>query len=161
MRSVASYGMGDHDMADHEATIERYFEELFNEGDLEVAEEIFADEFEYHGPPSFSPPNLKRPEQFKAFVKRYHEAFPDINYHVERVFGDGDEYAVRWEAEGTHTEALFGIEGTGKSFTDEGLNMFQFEDGKIVAVWSHWDTLGMVRELGLAGPVGLTAKQQD
>ncbi len=153
--------MGAHDMGDHQAKINRYFQELFNEGNLEVADEILADEFEYHGPPSFSPPNLNNPEQFKAFVKRYHEAFPDINYHVDRVFGEGDEFAVRWEANGTHTEALFGIEGTGKTFTDQGVNVFEFEDDEIVAVWSHWDTLGMVRELGLTGPVGLTARQSD
>lgn len=151
--------MGDHDMEDHEAVIDRYFEELFNEGDLEVAEEIFAEELEYHGPRSFSPTNLHTPSQIKSFVKRYHAAFPDINYHVESVFGEGDRYTARWRAEGTHTEELFGLEGTGEAFTDEGVNVFEFEDGRIAAVWSYWDTLGMVRELGLVAPMGLTARQ--
>lgn len=153
--------MGEHNMGDHRAVIERYFEELFNEGDLDVAEEIFTEELEYHGPRSFSPENLRKPEHIKSFVKRYHAAFPDINYHVDHVFGEGDEYAVRWEANGTHTEELFGIEGTGEEFTDRGLNVFEFEDGKISTVWSYWDTLGMVRELGLVAPMGLTAQQDD
>lgn len=146
-------------MGDHEAVIERYYEELFNEGDLDVADEILASEIAYHGPRSFSPQNLHKPEHVKAFVKRYHAAFPDINYHVEEIFGDGEKVAVRWVAEGTHTEELFGIEGTGEKFNDEGLNVFHFEDGKITEVWSYWDTLGMVRELGLVAPMGLTTRQ--
>lgn len=153
--------MGEHSMGDHRTVIERYFEELFNDGDLAVADEILTDEIEYHGPRSFSPDNLRKPEHVKAFVKRYHAAFPDINYHVEHVFGSGDEYAVRWEAKGTHTEELFGIEGTGEEFTDRGLNLFEFEGDKISRVWSYWDTLGMVRELDLIGPMGLTATQEE
>lgn len=150
--------MGTHNMDENEELIHRWFEDLYNEGNLEVADEILADELEYHGPRSFSPGSLRKPEHVKAFVKRYHAAFPDINYHVDHVFGTGDEFAVRWKAEGTHTEELFGLEGTGKKFTDEGLNVFEIEDGEIVAVWSYWDTLGMVRELGLVAPMGLTSR---
>ena len=150
--------MGTHNMDEHEKLIHRWFEELYNEGDLEVADEILADELEYHGPRSFSPGNMRKPAHVKAFVKRYHAAFPDINYHVDHVFGTGEEYAVRWEAEGTHTEELFGLEGTGEKFVDEGLNLFEIEDGEITAIWSYWDTLGMVRELGLVAPMGLTSR---
>jgi steroid delta-isomerase-like uncharacterized protein len=148
-------------MGDHEATVRRYFEELFNEGDLDVADEILAPEVRYHGPPSFSPQNLRRREQVKAFVKRYHAAFPDINYHMEAVVGADDTYTVRWSAEGTHTDSLWGIEGTGKRFEDRGLNMFRFEGEAIAEIWSYWDTLGMVRELGLVSPVGMSATAQD
>lgn len=153
--------MGERDMGDHEAAVDRYFEELFNEGNLAAVDEILAEDVVYNGPRSFSPQNLRNREQFKAFVKRYHAAFPDINYHVERVEGNGDTCTVKWTAEGTHTEPLFGIEETGKSFSDEGLNLFTFEEGKIAEIWSYWDTLGMVRELGLASPIGMRASRPE
>ncbi|MGM0372242.1 MAG: ester cyclase [Halobacteriota archaeon] len=146
-------------MPDHEAIVEQYYEELFNEGSLDIADEILAEDVQYHGPRSVTPGTLESPSQVKAFVKRYHGAFPDIDYHVESVFRSGDQVAVRWTSEGTHTEDLFGIEGQGEEFTGTGLNVFEFEDGKIAEVWSYWDTLGMVRELGLVAPMGLASKQ--
>jgi len=142
-------------MVDHEAAITRYYEEMFTDGDTNVADEILAEDVSYHGPRSVTPGTLSNVTQVKAFVKRYHSAFPDIEYEVESIFGDGDEYAVRWNSKGTHTEKLFGIEGEGEEFSGTGLNMFQFEDGEISEVWSYWDTLGMVRELGLVSPVGM------
>ena len=146
------------DMGDHQVAIERYYEEMFTEGDTNVAEEILAEDVIYHGPRSVTPGTLTNIGQVKAFVKRYHAAFPDIEYEVETIFGDGDEYAVRWSSEGTQTEKLFGIEGEGEEFSGTGLNMFQFDGDEIVEVWSYWDTLGMVRELGLVSPVGLGPK---
>ncbi len=145
-------------MVDHEAIIDRYYEEMFTDGDTEVAEEILAEDIKYHGPRSVTPGALNNIGQVKAFVERYHAAFPDIECEVETIFGNEDEYAVRWRSNGTHTEKLFGIEGKGEEFSGTGLNMFQFEDGEIAEVWSYWDTLGMVRELGLVSPVGLGPK---
>lgn len=142
-------------MADHEAIIERYYEEMFTEGDTDVAEEILAADIKYHGPRSVTPGTLGNRNQVKAFVKRYHSAFPDIEYEVETTFGAGDQYAVRWNSSGTQTEKLFGIEGSGEDFSGQGLNMFEFDGEKIVEIWSYWDTLGMVRELGLVSPVGM------
>ncbi len=142
-------------MPGHEAIINRYYEEMFTEGDTDVAEEILAEDLTYHGPRSVTPGTLETIGQVKAFVKRYHAAFPDIEYEVESIFGDGDEYAVRWRSTGTHTEKLFGIEGRGEEYSGTGLNMFQFDGEEIVEIWSYWDTLGMVRELGLVSPVGL------
>lgn len=145
-------------MADHEAVIDRYYEEMFTDGDTDVAEEIFAEDIRYHGPRSVTPGTLSSVSQVKAFVNRYHAAFPDIEYEVESVFGDGEEVAVRWNSTGTHTEELFGIDGQGEEYSGTGLNMFRFEDGKIAEVWSYWDTLGMVRELGLVSPVGMSGE---
>lgn len=143
-------------MNDPEALIDRYYEEMFTDGDTDVAGEILADDVTYHGPRSVTPGTLKRRSQVAAFAKRFHAAFPDIEYEVEAVFGEGNQYAVRWSSEGTQTEKLFGIEGEGEKFSGTGLNVFEFSDGKISAVWSYWDTLGMVRELGLVSPVGMS-----
>ena len=145
-------------MVDNEAIIDRYYEELFTEGDLDVAAEILAPEIEYHGPRSVTPGTLTSRTQVEKFVERYHGAFPDIDYQVEEQLSGGNKVAVRWSSTGTHTEELFGLEGQGKEFTGTGLNLFTIEDGQIVEVWSYWDTLGMVRELGLVAPMGLASR---
>lgn len=145
-------------MEETEAIIDRYYEELFNEGNLDVAEDILAPDIEYHGPRSVTPGSLTTRSQVTKFVERYHGAFPDIDYHVEEQISEGDQVAVRWTSSGTHTEELFGIEAAGGEFTGTGLNLFTIEDGQIQEVWSYWDTLGMVRELGLVAPMGLASR---
>lgn len=146
-------------MGTNETIVERYYEELFTDGDLSVAEEILADDVEYHGPRSVTPGTLSGPAQVKAFVKRYHAAFPDIEYEVEKMFASDEDIAVRWASSGTQTEKLFGIEGDGKEYAGTGLNIFTFDGDEIVEVWSYWDTLGMVRELGLVSPVGMRNRE--
>ena len=51
---------------------------------------------------------------------------------------------------------LIGASGSGKSTLLRCVSdLVEFEDGEISEVWSYWDTLGMVRELGLVSPVGM------
>lgn len=144
-------------MSEGDELIDRWFEELINEDDRSVADEILAEDVTYHGPQSLSPREVSSREDLRKFLAHYHRAFPDVTYSVERVFGDDDEYCVRWRAEGTHEEELFGIAGSGESFTGYGLSTFTVDDGRITEVWSTWDSLGMVQELDLVSQLGVAA----
>ena len=55
----------------------------------------------------------------------------------------------RWTARGTHTGEYRGMPPTGKSFEVTGIIIHRFEDGMIVEVWENWDTLGLVKQLGM------------
>jgi steroid delta-isomerase-like uncharacterized protein len=142
-------------MPSDEQLIEEWFETLFNDSDLSVADEILADEVTYSGPRSISPRDPSTPADIKRYVEIYHRAFPDIEYTVEHVFSEGSEYCVRWRAEGTHESELFGIEATDEAFSKEGLSVFVVEDGRITEVHSQWDTLGMTQELDIMPPLGM------
>lgn len=151
--------MIEHDpTADPEALVRRWFEDLFNRGELHVADEILAPDVGYAGPPSLSPADVTGPEDIKEYVDVYGTAFPDLWYTVERVAGSGEELRVEWSATGTHERDLFGLEATGEAFTVEGINLFVVEDGRITDVRSQWDTLKMVQELGIVPPIGLAAE---
>jgi len=140
--------------ADTEALVQRWFEELFNEGDLSTADEILADDVEYHGPPSLSPRDVSGPDDIRQYVEAYGTAFPDVWYTVEDVVAHGDSVRAHWIATGTHESDLFGIEPTGEAFSVEGVDVFRIEDGEIVEIWAHWDTLKMVQELGVVPEIG-------
>jgi steroid delta-isomerase-like uncharacterized protein len=134
----------------------RWFEELFNRGDPTVADEILADDVRYHGPPSLSPGETTGPDAIREYVEVFRTAFPDLRYTVESVAVDGDEAYVRWSATGTHESDLFGLDATGESFTVGGINAFTVAGGEITEVHGRWDTLEMVRELGIVPSVGLS-----
>jgi len=68
---------------------------------------------------------------------------------VDRIHDAGDTITVQWTMTGTHESNLFGIESTGAVFAENGIDLFQIEDGRITEIWSEWDTLNMAQELDL------------
>lgn len=143
---------------DPAALVRRWFGDLFNDGDLWVADTILAEDVAYHGPPSLSPGDVTGADEVKEYVEVFRSAFPDLLYEVKRVSSANGELRVRWTVTGTHQNDLFDMEPTGEVFTVEGINVFVVEDGLITEIDAQWDTLKMVQELGVAPPVGAAAE---
>jgi steroid delta-isomerase-like uncharacterized protein len=142
--------------ADPADLVRRWFDELFNRGELAVADEILADDVGYDGPQSLGPSDVTGPADIKAYVETYQTAFPDLYYTVEDTTVTGGTVVVRWSAMGTHENDLFGIEPTGEGFAVDGINVFSVADGRITAVSAQWDTLKMVQELGVVSAMEST-----
>jgi steroid delta-isomerase-like uncharacterized protein len=138
--------------------VQRWFGELFNDGDLWVADAILAEDVRYDGPPSMSPGTETGADAITEYVAVFRSAFPDLAYEVQRISAANGELRVHWSATGTHEEALFGMEPTGETFTVDGINVFTVEDGLITEVHAQWDTLKMVQELGVVPQVGAVAE---
>ncbi|WP_318567715.1 ester cyclase [Salinigranum marinum] len=142
-----------------EELVRRWFDELFNDADLPVADEILASGVRYHGPESLTPTDVTSPADVKDYVGVYRRAFPDLRYAVDDVFGSDGRITARWTATGTHRSELFGIEPTGEVFVVEGINVFSVVDGEIDEIWSEWDTLRMVEELDVIPELSADVEQ--
>ena len=129
----------------------RQFEEGWNQGNLDVANEIMDASSVAHGLGVEMPPG---PEGFKQFVSIYRSAFPDVHFTIEDMSAEGDKVVTRWTARGTHEGELMGIPATGKRTTTAGINIVRFEGGKAVEEWSSWDALGWLQQLGVVPPIG-------
>lgn len=79
----------------HKTTVRRALEDLFNTGDLEIADEVFAADYVDH---SSSNPELSSVENIKRFVGEWRIAFPDTRNVVEDMIAEGDKVAARWMA---------------------------------------------------------------
>ena len=67
---------------ENEAVVQRWWEQLWNRGDLAVADEIVAPDFTDHDPASpWVPPGL---EGCKTLVTGYRTVFPDIHFAIEQ-----------------------------------------------------------------------------
>ena len=53
-----------------------------------------------------------------------------------------------WTATGTHEGAWAGVEPTGRSMHMNGVNIFRFENGKVVEIWNLRDDLGLLQQIG-------------
>jgi steroid delta-isomerase-like uncharacterized protein len=123
----------------------RWYEEVFNAGNLELINELFATSFVEHDP-SNPLPGL---EGVKQLVTMYRSGFPDLHFTIEDWIAEGDKVAARFTAWGTHKGLLMGIPPTGKQATVTGIDILRFENGKITEHWGNQDLLGMMQQLGV------------
>ena len=127
--------------------VRRLFEELWNKGNLPVADELFAQNYSHHD--SSTPEFGRGPESEKKRATLYRTAFPALHLTIEDVIAEGETVMARWSCRGTHKGDLSGIAPTGKPFTISGISIARFASGKMVEGWVNWDGLGLMQQLGV------------
>src|SRR6202521_578223 len=139
---------------ENKTVIRRSFEELWNKGNLSVADELFAPNYTHHDP---STPDVGRgPESERKRVTLYHTAFPDLKLTIEDIIAEGEIVMARWSCRGTHKGDLRGIAPTGKHFTITGVSVARFTGGKMAEGWINWDALGLMQQLGVSAQLAKT-----
>ena len=124
--------------------------EMFNEGNLSIADEIISPDYIYHGPAG----EFKGPEGVKQMVQTFRVAFPDGTFTINDMIGEGDKIAVRYTLTGTHKGDYLGLPPTGKQINMEGSFFYKFENGKEVEALPFMDSLTMFQQLGISPPSG-------
>lgn len=130
---------------EHKAVVRRAIEELFNTGSLEVADEVFAADYVDHTP---SNSELSGLENIKRFVCEWRIAFSNTRNAIDDMVAEGDRVAVRWTTYATHEGEFLGVSPTGHKVTVRWLGIFRVMEGKIVESWDHYETQGLLHQLG-------------
>ena len=135
---------------ENKATLLNKHLELFNKGNLSIADEIISPDYVYHGPAG----EYKGPEGVKQMVQTFREAFPDGTFTIDDMVGEGDTVAVRYTMTGTHKGDYMGIPPTGKQINMTAAFFYKFENGKEVKALPFSDSLTMFQQLGISPPTG-------
>ena len=125
--------------------IRRVFEEVYNQGNLDVVEELASRDFVAHSPTE----DVHGTDGVKQFVTDLRTAFPDLHTTIEDLIAEGDRVVARFTATGTHTGPYKGIPPTGKHGKITGIDIERIVDGKSVECWTNTDDLGMLQQLGV------------
>jgi steroid delta-isomerase-like uncharacterized protein len=132
----------------NEALAHRFHMDIFQEGNLDAADEILSPDFVWHG--AFSPGEDQRgPQPTKQVASQVISAFPDRRISHEETIAQGDKVLIRWSMSGTQEGEIQGIPATGRGVTLTGLDLFRIEGGKIAEMWQEADRLGMMQQLGV------------
>jgi predicted ester cyclase len=142
---------------DNKALVRRFYEEVWDRGNSAFAFEVFSDDYVRHDlRATAAPPG---PEGQKKIADDFRAAFPDLRVVVDLIVGE-DEYVVgRWTATGTHSGRWGALEPTGRRATFSAVNIYRFENGKVVEIWNHRDDLGLAEQLG--APIYAGARPTD
>jgi steroid delta-isomerase-like uncharacterized protein len=135
------------EIARHRAVIRRYFDEVWNQGRLEVLDQLLTADYVNHSPGMPNPP--PGPAGLVPIVAHMRAALPDLRYQILDEIYDGRAAAVRVRLTATHQGELFGIPATGRSIDIEQMQIEHFRDGRICAHWRRSDDVALRAQLGV------------
>jgi ketosteroid isomerase-like protein len=128
-----------------EALLRRMFDEIINQGRLDLADEMFAEDFVDHGPMG----DMRGREAFKQLIAQWRAAVPDVHCEVETVVVEGDLCGWLIRATGTHTGDALGFPATGRRFETVSANIGRFRDGKAAEHWAEQGMFPMLVQIGI------------
>ena len=120
-------------------------EAIATERDLDLIEEVFAEDAVEHGPLG----DHHGPSEIRENIGGVLEAFPDLTATVEDIMAEGDAVAMRVTLAGTHEGPFLGFEPTGRTFSIPNLVLTRVEAGEIAERWIQPDLSGQLTQLGL------------
>ena len=140
--------------AENRALFERYFDEVANKDNLDLADEIFAADYQHHDPANPDPRPMIGSQAVKDHLTSLKSAFPDLVFDIDDIVAEGDSIVVRWTARGTNTGDYFGMPATGKPIDITGMNTWNTRDGMAIEGWVNRDDMGLLQQLGVVPTPG-------
>ncbi|MFM9369433.1 ester cyclase [Streptomyces sp. Da 82-17] len=130
----------------NKATCQRFFDEVVNGKNLDLADELCTADYREHDP-ALSSYDIDL-AQAKRENGEVMDAFnPQLT--VESIIAEGDTVCCRITFRGKHTGEFQGIEATNKDVSGTGHATFRCKDGRIAESWWNWDDLGLMQQLGV------------
>jgi predicted ester cyclase len=129
--------------------VDRFTKEVFNNKNLQYAEEVLSDDFVEHQEfPGITPDKKGAIDAFRLMF----QASPDLTAEINEVIVSGERVAIRGTFRGTDTGGFApGMPPTNKPYVMESIDIVAIgDDGKFHEHWGIQDTMGVMAQLGLA-----------
>jgi steroid delta-isomerase-like uncharacterized protein len=134
---------------ENKALLQRWFDEVWNNGRAEAIDEMFAADGIAHGLSDDPGNSMRGPSGFKPFHQTFRGAFPDIEVVIEDMIAEGDKVAARCSVRGKHSGDHLGIAASNAPVDFTGMCIVRISDGKIVEAWNNFDFMRMNKQIGI------------
>ncbi len=139
--------------AENTVIVRQVIAEGWNGRQFAIMDDHYAPDYIHHDP-SLPPDAQRGRENYKRGVQMMYSAFPDLRGDIEDIVAEGDKVAIRFRWRGTQTGELMGIPPSGKPVDFAMIEIYRFDDGKIVEGWAVFDALGMMQQIGVVPAPG-------
>jgi predicted ester cyclase len=133
----------------NKAHCRRFIQQIFNEGKLDRIREFIAADAWNHELGDEPAPTGRSPEYFADLIRLYREAFPDFHVEILDQVAENGRVVTSMRFRGTQKNPLLGIPSHGRSMKVDGIRIDYFVGDTIVESWFQWDSVGMLRQLGV------------
>ena len=134
---------------ENKALIQRWFEEVWNQGNSKTIDELLDENGVVHGLMDANGQPVSGLKAFHDFHDQFRGAFPDLYISVDDVISEGDRVVARCSVRGKHTGESLGFAATNAPIQFEGIAIVRIKNGKIVEAWNQFDFLSMNKQLGV------------
>jgi steroid delta-isomerase-like uncharacterized protein len=121
------------------------FEHAFRAGDQATIDELCDPGLVDHNPAPDHEPTLAG---FKQKVAGFAATFPDLDEDLRDIVGSDDTVATRWVITGSQQQELMGIPAAGQRIRVEGMNFYRLANGRVTDIWTQFDGVGLMQQLG-------------
>ena len=135
---------------DMKETARRKFEDLWNKRQETLIEELFAPDFVGHDPSTAEP--IRGVEGYREWMHAMIRGVPDLQFEVHEYVAEGAAVVVRWTLRGTQRGEWSGIPPTNRPVEITGMTLYRAVGGKLAEMYNEFDSLGLMRQLGLLPP---------
>ena len=132
----------------NKAICRRFIQQIFNEGKLSSIRDFISADSRHHELGDWSVPSGRSVEWFADMVHLYRVAFPDLRIEIQDQIAEKDRVVTCVRMQGTQKGRLLGIGLSGKAVDVTGIRIDRLAKGKITESWFHWDSLGMLQQIG-------------
>jgi predicted ester cyclase len=140
---------------EHKTIVERWFREIFEQGKMDVIDELVAPGLIAHAPGN-GPPSGGR-DAFKHWLQWHRASFTDQHWTIHDILSDGEKAVVRYAGYTMYRGGLFDLPATNQPVLETGIIIFRIADGQVQEMWSEMSDLQVVFQLGAS----LTVKQDE
>lgn len=130
-----------------EAVVRRFLTEVVNGGDLDLIDQLWAEDMQWHGGSLGHHVGRQAYKEFTAANAA--GAFAGMHLTVEDLVVAGDTVVVRFTNSGIHMGSFLGAPATGRRATWTGIGIYRVRDAQITEAWFGEDILGMLLQLGV------------
>ena len=109
----------------NKALAKRFIEEVWNQGRLEVADELLAPNLITH---TAGGGVMKDRDSFKRFIADFRAANRGLHFSIDNILGEGSEVATR-------------VSIRSDKANETGIGIVRIADGRIVEQWANTDRL--------------------
>ena len=135
--------------------VRRLFES-FNDGDLDAASALAAEDFELHDHAAGT--LLHGPDGLREWLATFLTAFPDSHARLVAEFADGNRVATEHVGIGTHTGPFVTpagtIPATGRRVELRFAEFYVADADRLRLMTAYYDTTSILRQLGLLPAAG-------
>jgi steroid delta-isomerase-like uncharacterized protein len=122
------------------------FERAFRAADQVTIDELCAPGLVDHNPAPGHEPTLAG---FKQKVEGFKAMFPDLEEDLQDIIASGDTVATRWVVTGCLQQEFMGIPASGQTIRVEGMNFYRLEGGSVTDIWTQFDGVALMQQLGV------------
>jgi steroid delta-isomerase-like uncharacterized protein len=133
-------------MAEGVELIQRFYDEMLGEGNLDKLDELVTDDVVEHEQGLPGQPEGKEGVVF--FVNTLRGAFSDIKATIDQSLASGDLVCAHVTLTGKHTGDWMGVPASDKSFEIESIDIVRVEDGKCAEHWGVTDNMALMVQIG-------------